>query len=145
MRALCNQACAVRGLAQPRLFRRCLGHLHPGSNYRAGNIGRPPLVQPLNGKPNLVLALGAVDVNADARQSLDLVLVESEETVCGNGSGWLAPQPRGLLREFDKGENPISFDAHGASHVLTLPMRLAGRFSPLHFRRPHPASIAPLR
>src|SRR6266849_3938750 len=106
MRALCNQACAVRGLAQPRLFRWCLRHLYPGSNYRAGNIGRPPLVQPVNGEPNLVLAFGAVDANADARQSLDLMLVESEETVCGNGSGWLAPQPRGLLREFDKGENP---------------------------------------
>ena len=74
-------------------------------------------MQPLNGKPNLVLALGAVDVYADARQPLDLVLVESEETVCGDGSGWLAPQPSGLLREFDKGEKPISFDAHEASPV----------------------------
>ena len=118
MRARCNQACAVRGLAQPRLFRWRLRHLYPGSQYRAGNIRRPHLVQPLNGKPNLVLALGAVDVYADARQSLDLVLVESEETVCGNGSGWLAPQPSGLLRELDKGEKPISFDAHEASHVI---------------------------
>jgi hypothetical protein len=48
-------------------------------------------VQPLNGKPDLVLALGAVDVYADTRQTLDLVLVQSEETVCGDGSGWLAP------------------------------------------------------
>ena len=38
--------------------------------------------------------------------------------MCGDGSGWLAPQPRGLLREFDEGENPISFYAHGASHVI---------------------------
>ena len=120
MRACCNQTCAVRGLAQPRLFRWSLRHLHPRPQYRAGNIRRPHLVQSLNGKPNLVLALGAVDVYADARQPLDLVLVESEETVCGDGSGWLAPQPSGLLREFDKGEKPISFDAHEASPTLGL-------------------------
>jgi hypothetical protein len=47
-------------------------------------------MQPLNGKPNLVLALGAVDIYANARQSLNLVLIESEETVRGDGSGWLA-------------------------------------------------------
>jgi hypothetical protein len=75
-------------------------------------------VQPLNGKPNLVLALGAVDVYADTRQPLDLVLVESVETVCGDGGGWPAAQPRGLLRELDEGEKPISFDAHEASHVI---------------------------
>ena len=92
MRSLCNQACAVRGLAQPRLFRWPLRHLHPGPQYRAGNIRWPRLVQPFNGQPDLGLALGTVDANADAWQSLDLVLVESEETVCGNGSRWLAPQ-----------------------------------------------------
>jgi len=95
-----------------------LRQLHPRPQYRAGNIRWPHLVQPLNGKPNLVLALRAVDVNADARQRLDLVLVECEETVCGHGSGWLAAQPRGLLRKFDEGEKPTSFDAHEVSHVI---------------------------
>lgn len=90
MRAFCDQTCTIRSFVQPRLFRWPLRHLYPGSKYRAGNIGRPRLVQPLNGNPNLVLALGAVDVYADARQPLDLVLVQSEETVCGDGSGWLA-------------------------------------------------------
>src|SRR5439155_26953284 len=118
MRACCDQTCTSRSLAQPRRFRWCLRHLYPGSQYRAGNIGRPHLVQPLNGKPNLVLALGAVDVYADTRQPLDFVLVESEETVCGDGSGWLAAQPSGLLRELDEGEKPISFDSHEASHVI---------------------------
>ena len=75
-------------------------------------------MQPLNNKPNLVRALGAVDVNADTRQTLDLVLVQGEETVCGDGSGWLAAQPSGVLRELDKGEKPIFFDAHEASHVI---------------------------
>ena len=124
MRALCNQACAVRGIAQLRLRRWRVRYQHPGPQYRAGNIRRPRLMQPLNGKPNLVLAL--VDVNADARQSLDLVLVESEETVCGNGSGRLASQPRGLLREFDQGEKPISFYAHEASHVMRRGFHMPG-------------------
>ena len=34
------------------------------------------------------------------------------------GSGRLAPQPRGLLREFDKGEKPIFFYAHEGSPVI---------------------------
>ena len=97
MRARRNQACAIRGLAQPRLFRWPLRHLHPWPQYRAGNLRRPHLSQPLDGKPNLVLAPGAVGVKADARQPLDLVFVESEETECGNGRGGLAQQPRGLL------------------------------------------------
>jgi len=46
------------------------------------------------------------------------VLVESEKTVCGNGSGWLAAQPGGLLRKLNEGEKPISFDAQEASHVI---------------------------
>ena len=58
------------------------------------------------------------DVKPDARQILYLVLVESEETVCGNGRGGLAQQPRGLLREFDKGEKPIFFYAHADSNVI---------------------------
>lgn len=91
MRARCDQPCTIRGFAQPRFFRWLLRHLYPGSKDRAGNIGRPRLVQPLNGKPNLALALWAVDVYADTRQTLDLVLVQSEETVCGDGSGWPAP------------------------------------------------------
>jgi hypothetical protein len=60
-------------------------------------------VQPLNAKPNLVLALGAVNVYAYTRQSLEFVLVESEETVCGDGSGWLAAPPSGLLSELNEG------------------------------------------
>jgi hypothetical protein len=75
-------------------------------------------VQPLNGKPNLVLALGAVGVNAKTRQPLDILLVQSKETVCVDGSGWLAAQPSGLLRELDEGEKPISFEAHEAPHVI---------------------------
>src|ERR1035437_6722004 len=75
-------------------------------------------MQAFNRKPNLVLALGAADINADARQSLDLVLVESEETMCCNGSGWFAPEAFGLLREFDQREKPISFNAHEASRVI---------------------------
>ena len=35
----------------------------------------------------------------------------------GDGGCRLAPQPRGLLSELDKGEKPISFYAHGVSHV----------------------------
>jgi len=66
------------------------------------------------------------------------VLVESEATVCGNGSGWLAPQPRGLLREFDKGEKPISFYAHEASHVIGRGFRTIALVC-----RPHRASGAP--
>ena len=74
-------------------------------------------MQPLDRKPDLVLALGTIDIYTDARQSLHLVLVEGEDTVCGNGSCRLAPQPSGLLSKFDKGEEPISFDAHEASPV----------------------------
>ena len=142
MRARCNQACAVCGLAQPRLFRWPRRHLHPRQQYRAGNIWRPHLVQPLDGKPNLLTAIGVVDVNADAWQSLDPVLIESEATVSGNGNGWLATQPRGMLRKLDKGEKPIFFYAHEASHVIgrgfhaiaTVPAIIGpqARLPPLH-------------
>jgi hypothetical protein len=145
MRACCDQTGTIRSLAQSRFFRWCLRHLYPGSQYRAGNIGRLHLMQPLNGKPNLILAIGAVYVYADARQSLEFVLVQSKETMCCDGSGWFATQSSGLLRELDEGEKPISYGAHEVSHVLTLPMLLAEPFSPLHFHWPpaHPASIAP--
>ena len=125
MRACGDQTCTIRSLAQPRLFRWRLRHLYPGSQYRAGNIGRLRLVQPFNGKPNLILAIGAIYVYADARQPLEFVLVQSKETMCCDGSGWFATQPSGLLRELDEGEKPISFEAHEASHVPTLPMFLA--------------------
>jgi hypothetical protein len=49
---------------------------------------------------------------------LDFVLVEIEETMCGDGSSWLAAQSSGLLRKLDEGEKPISFNAHKASHVI---------------------------
>jgi hypothetical protein len=72
------------------------------------------LAQPLDGQPNLVLTLGAVDVYADTRQPfLDLPLVQSEETAGGDRSGWLASQPGGLPRELVL---PVS----GASSSLTL-------------------------
>jgi hypothetical protein len=35
-----------------------------------------------------------------------------------DSGGRLASQPCGLLSELDKGEEPISFDAHEASHVI---------------------------
>jgi hypothetical protein len=84
-------------------------------------------VQPLNGKPNLVLALGAVDVYADTRQPLDFVLVDREETVCGNVSSWLAAQPSGLLRELDEGEKPISFNTHEDSRVICWALYVGAR------------------
>ena len=43
---------------------------------------------------------------------------DDEPTVCGNGTIWLAPQPRGLLRKFDKGEKTIFFYTLEASHVI---------------------------
>jgi len=75
-------------------------------------------VQTLNDKPNLVLALGAVDVYVDTRQPLDIVLKESEETVRSDGSGWFAAQSSRLLRELDEREKAISFDVHVVSHVI---------------------------
>lgn len=117
MRARRDQTCAIRNIAQPRLFRGSLRHLYPGSKCRVGNIGRSYFVQPLNGKPDLVFALGAVDVNVDAWQPLNLVLVESKETVCGDSSGWLSAQPCGLLRELDEGKKSIFSDAHDASRI----------------------------
>src|SRR6185295_790602 len=115
MRARGNEACAVSGFPQPRLFVWALRHHHPRPKHRASDIRRRFLVQPLYRKPNLVLALDAIDVHTDAGQSLHLVLVESEETMCSNGGCGLAPQPRGLPSKFDKGEEPISFDAHEIS------------------------------
>ena len=89
----------------------------PMAGKPCGDIWRSHRVQPPDRKPDLVLALGTIDIHTDARQSLHLVLVEGEETVCGNGGCRLAPQPSGLLSEFDKEEEPISFDGHEASPV----------------------------
>ena len=93
-----NNACLLRsGLHHP-LARAELGSsvgacviCIQGRSTALSNIGWPRFVQPLNAKPNLVLAFGPVDVYADTWQPLDFVLVQSEETVCGDGSGWLAP------------------------------------------------------
>ena len=74
-----DQACAARSFEQPRLFRCRLRHKHPGSKNGAVNIGRTRLVQPLNGKPNLVLVLSDINVYVNARQPLDLVLVQSKK------------------------------------------------------------------
>ena len=43
---------------------------------------------------------------------------DDEPTVCGNGTIWPAPQPRGLLRKSDKGEKTIFSHTHEASHVI---------------------------
>src|SRR5437867_1724759 len=79
----------------------------------------------------------------DSWQSLDLVLVESEEPIFGDGRCGLAPQSCGLLSELNKGKESLFFNAHGCGprtnrarsrrsiangvmHLIPRPMQASG-------------------
>ena len=74
-------------------------------------------MQSLNSKPNLIIGFSSVVVNADPRQSLEFMLVDAKKAVRGNCGSRSTPQSRRLLREFDEGEDPISFNAHEAYFI----------------------------